>query len=660
MPTGQTDKVLLEILNNKFQSVTEEMAYTLQRTAHTVFVNETADFSTGLCTPGGELFAYPRSVGISVFINLDLGDGIRAFPAYDEGDIVITNDPYTSGGLASHLTDTNLFKPIFVRGELLAFAWAYVHSTDVGGKVPGSLSPSSNEVFQEGIRVTPFKLYRAGELDREFLGHLLSNCRAPNDNWGDIKAVIAALNTGEQRLKEMVEHYGLHTARQAMSDVLEYGRERAATLFREIPDGVYEFTDYLDDDVVTDIPVRIRLRMTVRDSAIHLDYTGSDPQSNSAFNIPSMGKPHPWVTYRLISYLYDADPKIPINAGLFRGVSATLPEGSIVNCRFPAAVGLRTTTSLRLMDVIQGALARALPGRVPAASAGAITPVVLAEPDFQSGGRRVSTIEPLVGGIGASPHGDGLDARDVGLSNLRNNPIEIVEADSSIVIREYGVRPDSGGPGRFRGGTGVVLEFEARKPNTVITARGMERQRFRAWGIQGGRSGANGFALLNPGTAAERNLRKIDVLVLNPGDVVRIATPGGGGYGDPYTRDPALVLRDVERGRVTVEGARRDYGVAIRDGRVDPAETERLRRARGGPDGSDFDFGPERAAHERVWTEAMYDRLMAVLYALPIEARPYVRSRLVAAIDLRAKTAHPGPADLDAEWAHLRAQLRFA
>jgi N-methylhydantoinase B len=511
-------------------------------------------------------------------------------------------------------------------------------------------------VYQEGVRIRPSKLYRAGELDGQVLSQLLDNARVPGDSWGDVKATVAALNTGEERLMELAAHYGRPRVCRAMQDVLRYAEDRARDLFRRIPDGEYEFSDFLDDDVFSESPVRLAVRLQVKDGRVHLDYSGCDIQSAAAFNIPTLGRPHPWVTYRLISFLYSSDPRIPVNAGLLRGVTATLPEGSIVNCTFPAAVGLRTTTSLRLMDVIHGALAKALPGELPAAPGGATTPVVLAEPDPHGGGRRVMTLEPLVGGTGGSISRDGVDARDVGLSNLRNNPIEVVESESSLLIREYGVRPDSGGPGRYRGGTGVVLEFEAGVPGTVITARGMERQRFRAWGIAGGRCGARAEAILNPGRADERELRKIDLLRMEPGEVLRIATPGGGGYGDPFERSPEQVLEDVRRHVVTIEHAREAYGVAIVDGAVDERESAALRLSPREPRPDfDFDFGPERLEHERVWNPAMYEHLAEILAGLPSATRPHARVALIAAVDRELKAADT--VALERIWTGLRAGM---
>ncbi len=654
----RTDPVLLEIIKNKFQSVTEEMGRALMRTGHTIFVNETADFGNALGTLDGELFAYPRGLGINAFVNLDLKDGIRYFDNYQEGDIVITNDPYTSGCLASHLTDINLFKPVFWKGEIVCFAWSYIHATDVGGKVAGSLAPSSYEIYQEGLRIPPTKLYKAGELNREFLEIFKANCRIPEDNWGDLKAIIAALNTGERRVHGMLEKYGEQTVKDAMADVLDYAEKRAEAIIARIPDGTYEFSDYMDDDVVSNLPFKICLKMTVKGSHAHLDFTGTDPQLNSAFNLPTMGKPHPWVTYRLLNYITMMDPTIPVNGGIMRPVSVYLPEGSVVNCVFPAAIGLRTTTGVRVNDVIIGALSRALPKEIPAACSGAVCPLVLSEPNFETGGRHVVAVEPIVGGVGGAPGVDGVDARDVGMGNMRNNPIEIVEADCGVLINRYEIFQDSGGPGEFRGGTGVIVEFQVLRPDSLITARGLERFRFRAWGVQGGRAGAKGEAILNPGTPQEQKIGKIDVMHLKPGDVVRLVWPGAGGWGNPLKRDPLKVVEDVHNGFVSKKAAEEDYGVVIRDGAIDHAATRAKRELlaqRLSP--TDFDFGPEREEYERVWSPELHSCLIDILNQLPIQLRPYVRQRLIVAIDDLAHGNPVGNEVLLAEWEKLKKSL---
>lgn len=651
----ELDPITLELLRHKYQAITEEMCYTLQRTGHTVFVNETADFSTGLATPTGELFAYPQSIGVSVMVNANLGAAIAAVGPLDDGDVIITNDPYTSGALGSHLPDTNIFRPIVFDGELVAFAWAYVHSTDVGGKLPGSLSPSSDDVFQEGLRIPPSKLYRAGELDRTLMKMLQENCRVPADNWGDIKAVISALSVGVGKVRSLISRYGAEVFKDSAEALLAYADVRAREAFRGIPNGSYAFTDYLDDDVVTDYPIRLHVDLEVEAGRVRMDLRGCDVQSRSAFNIASLGRAHPWLVYRLVSFLYSMDPTIPVNGGLLRSIEVETRVGSIVDCSFPAAMGLRTTTSIRLMDALHGALTRACPGLLPAASAGVMAPVVIAEMDFATGLRRVQTIEPLAGGTGAGPGGDGIDGRDVGLANLRNTPIEMVDSQSSIVIREYAIAVDSGGAGKWRGGGGVVLEFEARQPETIVTARGMERQRFRAWGLSGGQPGALASVVLNPGTENERVIRKMDGLQLNRGDVLRLQTSGGGGYGDPFERDPNRVLADVRLGAVSVESAARDYGVVIDKHSVDASKTASLRCAQR-PAGAEYSFGSEREAYEATWSEDVQRDLMDMLFALPTTLRFHARRELMSEVE-SSSGGGDGAAALRRAWDELASKL---
>ena len=385
----RTDPVQLEILMQQFRSITEEMAYALQRTGYTVFVNETADVGVALVTPEGEIFGYPRSIGIATFGNLDFSGVIAAIPSFEDGDIVIYNDPYTSGGAASHLSDVNVLKPVFHDGRLVCFVFAYVHSTDVGGKVAGSLSPTSHEIFQEGLRIPPTKLCRAGQMDQDIIDMILLNCRTPKDNWGDLRAMVTALKVGNERVTETIGRFGITTFTGAMYDAMAYSERRARLVIERIPDGVYQFSDYLDDDVATKIPIRIAVAVTIKGSDLTVDFTGTDAQVRSAFNLFSMGKTHPWLIYKLMFLILTLEPDIPMNAGIMRPVRVIAPEGSIVNCRFPAAVGLRTTMGVRVQDAICGALAKALPEVMPACGAGYMAPVVFAQPDLQEGGLKV-------------------------------------------------------------------------------------------------------------------------------------------------------------------------------------------------------------------------------------------------------------------------------
>ena len=657
----KTDPIVLEMLMQRFRSVAEEMGYSVQRTGYTAFVNETADLGVALVTPNGEIFGYPKGIGITTFINLDMSDAFKSFDHYEEGDIVITNDPYSSGAMSSHLPDVNLFRPVFHQGKLVCFTFAYVHSTDVGGNVAGSLTPSNYEVFQEGIRIPPIKLYNKDSLNQDVFRLIMNNVRVPADNWGDLRAMVTALRVGERRVLELIERYGLEDFLSAMDDCLAYSEARAQALIRKIPNGTYRFHDYLDDDVASEIPVRLAVAVTVRDDSLHLDFTGTDPQLKSAFNLHSAGKPHPWLVYKLMSVFMTMEPDMPFNSGMMRPVSVLAPEGSVVNCVFPAAIGLRTTMGVRLQDAVMGALAQALPDIIPAAGSGTIVPVVFAEPSASGRGVDVNVLEPLSGGTGGCSQADGLHARDVvDIANMRNNPLEAVESKSSARVYQYGLRPDSAGPGKFRGGCGVVFEFEVLAPDCVIIARGMERLRFQPWGLLGGSAGANGsIELRRAGADKFDRVSKADAIRASIGDVIRLCTAGGGGYGEAFEREPERVLDDVLNGFVSIASAERDYGVVVSNGQLDAAATHRARRVhQKKPCAGLHTLGSARDTYEQVWTPGLAHTLIDILYALPQPMRYEVRGRLWRSIEKRrVENQSTDVAALAALWADLRKHM---
>ncbi len=657
----RTNPIVLEVLMQRFRAVAEEMGYALQRTGYTAFVNETADLGVALVTPQGEIFGYPVSIGISMFANLAFGAVIDAFDDYQDGDVVFYNDPYTTAGVASHLPDVNMLTPIFCGGQLVCFAFAYVHSTDVGGNVPGSLSPTHREVFQEGVRIAPVKLYKAGVRNEDVLRLLLNNVRVPTDTEGDLLAMRTALTVADRRVKELVDRYGVETFRGAMSDALDYSESRARQVIRRITPGTYRFNDYLDDDVGSKLPIRFCATVTVEDDRMHIDFTGTEVQVPSAFNVFSLGQPHPWLIYKVMFLILTLEPDIPVNAGLLRPVTVSVPEGSVLNCRFPAAVGLRTTTGVRVQDAIFGALAQSAVDLVPACGAGTIAPIVFAERNAE-GRLVVNVLEPMSGGTGGHAGGDGLHARDVvDIANLRNSPLEAVEGKASVRVRGYGLRCDSGGAGKHRGGCGAFLEFEVLAAECSITARGMERHRFRPWGLAGGQCASGGrVTLRRSGGSDEVDIGKIDLLRLHRGDVLRVEIAGGGGWGDPLLRDPQKVLDDVLDGFVSESAARERYGVEIREQALDAAATRRLRsemtRARAAT--GLFAFGDEREAYERGWTDEVWERYSATLYAMPGSVRSEARLRLWTALEeQRLAGKQLTPAAVAQAWDHVGAPL---
>lgn len=627
------DKVTLQVLANHCRAAAENMAYTLYRTAHSTFVKETEDFTVALTDAGGKTVAVPMDLGATWYPGLDYGRAIAMIEDYEPGDIGFTNDPY-SGFLATHAPDLHLWKPIFHDGELVCFAVGHIHNTDMGGAVPASLSRTLTEIHQEGIRFKPAKLYRRGVLNEELLGVMLTNVRKPEQNLGDLKAFVGAMNTGERKVREMIAKFGADGLRQGLADLQDYAEHQARDILRSIPDGEYFFSDYADEDAAGGNPCRLALTLTIRGDEAILDFTGCDPQLTSSLNVPTGGHPrHTLMLVGIYYILYSLDPNILLNFGLTRPFTCILPEGTVVNPSFPAAVGMRSLTCGRLRSLIFGAFSLAIPERMPAAPAGSSSIVNVMAHDEQTGEAIIAAINPVVGGAGGMPDGDGTNGSGADAAYLKNTPIEINEAEVPVRIRRYGLAPDSGGAGRWRGGLATLLEFQVFSPNTRITVRNRDRCRFRPWGILGGKAGKPSDMILNPEGANRRVLGNTDTFSAGPGDVIRIFSPGGGGRGDPLEREPERVLQDVVRGYVSAAGAEAEYGVVVRDGFLDEAATERLRRERlNGASNQHFHFGPEREAFERIWTRAAYDEMTAILAGLPVHWRYFIKTKLFESV----------------------------
>ena len=459
---------------------------------------------------------------------------------------------------------------------------------------------------------------------------------------GDIRAMLAALRVGGQRLARIVARHGADTVLAAGRDLVAYAESRARAVLARLPEGTWRFSDYLDSDVVSDLPVRLAVAVTLGGGEIHIDFTGTDPQLQAAMNIPSDGRVHPWLTLRVMAMVATLDPGVPLNAGLQRPIRLTAPAGTLVNPRRPAAVGVRHAACVRVNDLLNGALGQAAPEVMTAANSGMIVPVVVAEPDEQ-GGRVVQVVEPMTGGTGARFGHDGTDGRDPSISNLANNPVETVEAELDIEIERYALRAGSAGAGEWRGGCGLELVFRIGREDTLVLARGMERALFRPWGMAGGGPGLPAELLVERAGAAPETLRRVDMLTLARGDRVTLLTAGAGGYGDPFRRDPGRVRDDVMRGLLDEAAARREYGVVISEGAVDAAATRALRAA---PRERPAAQGPERTGWDGVFAPDLLDRFAARLAPLPVARRQAVRAALYAKVLAALPRGFPAaPAD---------------
>ncbi|MDL2405799.1 hydantoinase B/oxoprolinase family protein [Rhizobium calliandrae] len=621
------DPLNLQVFANHTRAAAENMAYTLQRTAHSAFVKETEDFTVMLINRRGETFGVPMGLGATWYPGLTYTRAIEMIDDYKPGDVAFTNDPY-SCFVATHAPDTHLWKPVFYDGEIIAWTGGHIHNTDMGGAVPASLSRALTEIHQEGIRFPPMKLVNEGVFDDDILKIMRTNVRKPDLNVGDIKALVGALNTGERKILAMVEKFGKEAFLEGADALLDHAEAQARDLLRAMPDGTWEFVDYADEDSVEANPCRLKLTLTIKGDEALLDFTGSDPQLGSSLNVPSGGDPrHTMLLVGVYYVLYTLNPKILLNTGLTRPFTCIAPKGSVLNPIAPAAVGMRSLTCARLRSVIFGAFCRAVPEKLPAAPAGNNCIVNVMTTDERTGRTVIAAVNPVVGGGGAMPHRDGTNGSGADAAYLKNTPIEITETEVPIEFIKYGLAKDSGGAGRWRGGLATEMAFRVFAPGSRITARNRDRSFFRPWGLLGGRAAGLSDMTVNPGREDYRRLGNIDTAVLQPGDVLEIRSAGGGGRGDPLDRETWRVARDVARGYVSPEAAERDYGVVIRDGLVDEVVTAALRASRS-KSTAHFHYGPEREGYEAQWTPGAYDLLTEILAGLPIHWRFFTKTEI--------------------------------
>jgi N-methylhydantoinase B len=580
---GPADAITLEVIRNRLDVIAEEMEIVLLKAAHSAIVKEALDATAAVFDARGRTMAQaaaiPAHLGMLVAsVRRIVEDFAREAPR--PGDVYIVNDPYDGG---THLPDVTILVPVFHEGQVVALSATMAHHQDIGGKSPGSTPPDAGEIFAEGLRIPLIKLYRAGQPNETFFALMRANVRLPEMFEGDLGAQLAACNTGARLLREMVAELGVATVDAAIDQLLEYAERLTRLEIEKIPDGTYSFTDYLDDDGMGSPPIAISATVTITGSDFHVDFTGSHPQVRGGLNcVPSSTMCAVYYVLRAIT-----DASIPNNEGCYRPITAYLPPGTIVNALPPAPVGARTVTFKRIADTLLGALAPAVPDRVIAASSGQANIMYVGGVDPASGEPFVGYIAvPWAGGMGARPDQDGLDVVETDLTNSLNYPTEAAEGDLPLRLRWVRLWADSGGAGRYRGGLGYEAEVEWLRGEGTLSVR-RDRHRTGPWGLFGGRAAPPCRTLLIHPDGSEEEIPSKKVLTIREGDVMRVWTSGGGGYGDPLARPAQVVQADVLDGRVSREGAARDYGVVVaEDGALDTVATQalraRLRSERGG------------------------------------------------------------------------------
>jgi N-methylhydantoinase B len=554
--TPQVDPVTLELIKGMMRSARSEMEALIERTAMSPFIREKKDYFTAFFDRDGRLL-----YGTNLPLGGNILDCILAeYPAETmrPGDLYWYNDCYGSNGGVSHSPDMVFVAPVFHAGSLIGFAHAWGHLWDIGGMMPGSISPAATEIFHEGMIMPPVRIYREGVLNEEVWRFFARNSRFPEILKGDLRAIMASCRLGKQRLEEIVTRFGPETTLAAFEVIIEQSADAVRQAFQaRVPDGSYTFQDYLDSDGVTDQSYAVTLQLTKQNGDVTLDFCDSDDQAQGAVNF-IMHESVPKFMYGL--YLTADDASVLINHGFVKalGQVKTRP-GSLVNPTFPAPLGMRSNTMLRVNNCVFGTLALATEGQTSAASPVYVI-YMLRSLDKKSGDYTLC-IEGMAVGFGARPFADGIDA--VYYVAQKNYPIEFAEMEFGVRVERYTIHRDSGGPGIYRGGCGVVRDIRIIADEGILASR-LENVIYPAWGVNGGHSGRSGGLIVNPGTPAERELKPLsDNNRLLKGDLLRIMTPGGGGWGNPLDRDPLAVQRDVWDGFVSPESALADYGVVL-------------------------------------------------------------------------------------------------
>ncbi len=564
----------LQLLKNRLESIVDDMALTVVRTAYSTNLRNSMDFSTGFCDARGRLVAQ----GLCLPLHLgSLPDGLSAVlqrfrDAIDDGDVFLLNDPYEGG---THLPDLYIYKPVFVDSRLLGFATAIAHHTDIGGRVAGGNACDSTEIYQEGLRIPPLKLYASGRPVQAIFDLIERNVRVPRNALGDLRAQLSACHIGESAFADLAREQGFSRLQNGFSELLDYSERLTRSEITALPDGRYSFTDVLDDDGIDPGPIPITVTVEVAGSALSVDFTGTAPQVAGAINcVASFTRS---AVYACLRCLMRAD--VPTNSGFFRAVDVRIPPATIANPSPPAPVAARGLTGFRLANTIMGALAQSAPHIVPACEVGGDTGISIG--GYRADRTAFVFLEFLFCGWGGRPDRDGIDGCASIVVNFSNNPAEVVEAEYPLQILEYGFLPDTGGAGKYRGACSIVREYRFTETQATLQIRS-DRHESRAYGLSGGLPGSPSRNILNPHTEAQELPAKT-LLTLKRGDVLRHVLAGAGGWGSPLERDPQRILEDVRNGKVSIRSAECDYAVAI-DPETLEIDVERTTRRRSGSD----------------------------------------------------------------------------
>jgi N-methylhydantoinase B len=568
-PRTDIDPFTVEIVKDSLVAIGDEMFVALQRTSKSTIIYEVLDFASGLIDATGQLITQGNGVtGFLGTLTFAVRSTLEKFADnLSPGDVIITNDPYSGGG--THLSDVSLVVPIYCDGELVAFAASKAHWTEVGGKDPGSWTTDATEVFQEGLQFPCVKLYEAGRPVQSLIDLIEANVRLPDMTLGDMHAQAASLRLGERRFQELCDKYGLDVVLGSIDALMDYGERMTLLELEKIPPGVYEAEDMIDDDGIGNGPFPVRVKITISPTELVCDFTGTHPQVPGPVNCTETGL-HSGVRTMLKAV---TGPQIPVNEGCFRPLKIVCPPGTIFSAQRPAPVSTYWETMNYVTDLIWKALAPVVPDRLTAGHFLSVCGVVVAGLHPETGDLFL-LVEPQAGGWGAGLDKDGESGlMCVGDGETYLIPIEVAETRYGIVVDQFALDPTEAGAGRHRGGRGCIRDYRAAVDGLTITAT-FGRHKFVPWGADGGHDGSRNAVHILYEDGREVVVGKTARTLLKKGEVARLVTGTGGGWGDPRERSVEDVVEDVIDGYVTLEQAERDYGVV-----VDP-ETYEIREVR--------------------------------------------------------------------------------
>jgi N-methylhydantoinase B len=571
MTQRNVDPITFAVVKNALDTIVDDMAFAVMRTARSPIIRDVLDYSVTMCDAKGRILAQAKTVALHLGAVPDAVDVIidKYAASVEPGDVIILNDPYEGG---MHLPDIFMFKPIFHENRLQGFSVVIAHHCDVGGRVPGSNAADSTEIFQEGIRIPPTKLYLRGEPNETLINIIKKNVRLPDLVLGDLDAQLATCNIGERELLRMIDRYGEENLQSYFDELLDYGERLTRQAIEAWPDGVYRFTDYIDNDGFSDDAIPIKCAITVAGSKVSVDFAGSSPQVRGAINSTlSFVKS---ATYLSVRCALEAD--VPNNAGVYRCIEITAPEGSILNPRMPAPVAARALTGYRVVDCVLGALAQIAPKKVMAAGEGGNTVIALS--GYAKGSSEPFILVDMINGAwGGRYNKDGVEGVTNPSQNMSNMPIETLEARYPIVMEAYGFATDSGGAGEYRGGLGLVREYRIEAEEVVAQIRS-DRANHAPYGLFGG----------GPGACSANYLRSAEGLsplpskftrTLHRGAIIRHEQAGGGGYGDPLARAFDRIEADLANGKITRQYAQERHKVVFDGDQIDRARSNAARNA---------------------------------------------------------------------------------